>query len=107
LRYENGKIITDFTERASTDNSLKGIKKMYKENPEKALKLADEIIKNTYRTLMTRGQKGCYIYCEDKPLDEYLKSRINRCNGITYAIDENKESYGMIVAEDSEEYKYE
>ena len=40
LRYENGKIITDFTERASTDNSLKGIKKMYKENSEKALKLA-------------------------------------------------------------------
>ena len=80
---------------------------MYKENPEKALKLADEIIKNTYRTLMTRGQKGCYIYCEDKPLAEYLKRRINGCNGITYAIDENEESYGMMVAEDSEEYKYE
>lgn len=77
LRYENGQVITDFTKRAKTDNSLKGIKKMYKENPEKALKLADEIIKNTYRTLMTRGQKGCYIYCEDKNLAEYLKERIN------------------------------
>ena len=107
LRYENGKIITDFTERASTDNSLKGIKKMYKENPEKALKLADEIIKNTYRTLMTRGQKGCYIYCEDKPLAEYLKSRINRCNGIIYGVDEDNESDALMVAEDVEEYKYE
>lgn len=107
LRYENGKIITDFTERASTDNSLKGIKKMYKENPEKALKLADEIIKNTYRTLMTRGQKGCYIYCEDKPLAEYLKSRINRCNGITYPIDNEEDKYTMMVAEEGEEYKYE
>ena len=79
LRYENGKIVTDFTERASTDKSLFGIKKMYKENPEKALKIADEIIKNTYRTLLTRGQKGCYIYCEDKELAEYLKIRINDC----------------------------
>ena len=107
LKYENGKIIIDFTERASTDNSLKGIKKMYKENPEKALKLADEIIKNTYRTLMTRGQKGCYIYCEDKLLAEYLKSRINRCNGITYSVDEDEYYTELSVAEDSEEYRYE
>ena len=80
LRYENGKIITDFKERASTDNSLKGIRTMYKENPEKALKIADEIIKNTYRTLMTRGQKGCYVYCEDKELANYLRKRINKSN---------------------------
>lgn len=62
LRYENGKVITDFTKRAKTDQSLKGIKKIYKENPQKAQQLADEIIKNTYRTLMTRGMKGCYVY---------------------------------------------
>mgnify|MGYP001022560311 FL=1 len=49
---------------------------MYKENPEKALTIADEIIKNTYRTLMTRGMKGCYIYCEDKKLQEYFKERV-------------------------------
>ena len=107
LRYENEKIVTDFTKRAKTDNSLKGIKKMHNENPEKALELADEIIKNTYKTLMTRGQKGCYIYCEDNSLAEYLKSRINGYNEITYVIDENEESYSMMVAEDSEEYRYE
>ena len=77
LRYKDGKIVTDFTKRAKTDNSLKGIKKMYSEDPEKALKLADEIIRNTYRTLLTRGQKGCYIYCTDKQLSEYLKKRLN------------------------------
>ena len=64
----------------STDNSLKGIKTMYKNDPEKALKIADEIIKNTYRTLMTRGQKGCYVYCEDKALANYLRNRINQSN---------------------------
>ena len=62
MRYEDGHIVTDFTKRASTDQSLKGIKKLYKEDPEFALAEADEIIKNTYRTLMTRGMKGCYVY---------------------------------------------
>ena len=65
IRYEAGHVVTDFTKRASTDQSIKGLKKMYKENPEEALDRADEIIKNTYRTLMTRGMKGCYIYCTD------------------------------------------
>jgi hypothetical protein len=73
MRYENGHIVTDFTKRAKTDQSLKGIKKMYKENPKFALKEADEIIKNTYRTLMTRGMKGCYVYCTDENLAEYLR----------------------------------
>ena len=76
MRYENGKVVTDFTERASTDQSMKGIKKLYKENPEKANKLADEIIKNTYRTLMTRGMKGCYVYCVDDNLREYLREQV-------------------------------
>lgn len=106
LRYENGQVITDFKERASTDNSLKGIKTMYRNDPEKALKIADEIIKNTYRTLITRGQKGCYIYCEDKLLAKYLKDRINRCIGKVYSINK-KVSNQINVAEDSEEYKYE
>ena len=73
MRYENGHIVTDFTKRAKTDQSLKGIKKLYKENPDFALKEADEIIKNTYRTLMTRGMKGCYVYCTDRKLAEHLK----------------------------------
>ena len=78
IRYENGQIVTDFTERAKTDQSLKGIKGRYKENPEEALNLADEIIKNTYRTLMTRGMKGCYIYCEDPNLEKYFKERVSK-----------------------------
>ena len=78
LRYRDGKVITDFTKRARTDQSLKGIRKMYKENLAEAEKVADEIIKNTYRTLMTRGMKGCYVYCEDKELSNYLKERLKK-----------------------------
>lgn len=76
LRYDDG-IITDFTKRAKTDQSIKGLKGLYAKDPQKALKIADRIIKNTYRTLLTRGQKGCYIYCVDEKLKEYLKLRLN------------------------------
>ena len=76
LRYEDGHLVTDFTKRAKTDQSLKGIKKLYKEDKKKAELLADKIIKNTYRTLLSRGQKGCYIYCVDHNLSEYLKKRL-------------------------------
>lgn len=76
IRFEDGHIVTDFTKRARTDQSLKGIKKLYKENPEEAKRRADEIIKNTYRTLLTRGMKGCYVYCEDKKLAEHFKNRM-------------------------------
>ena len=76
MRYENGEIITDYSKRAKTDQSMKGIKGLAKEDPEKANQLADEIIKNTYRTLMTRGMKGCYVYCTDSELAAYLKERL-------------------------------
>lgn len=78
LRFENGKIVTDFTMRANTDQSLKGIKSLYKKEPQKAEEIADEIIKNTYRTLMTRGMKGCYVYCVNKNLADYLKERLEK-----------------------------
>ena len=76
MRYENGKVITDFTRRAKTDQSLKGIRSLYKKDPQQALQRSDEIIRNTYRTLLTRGMKGCYIYCTDEKLREYLKARL-------------------------------
>ena len=107
LRYEKNKVVTDVTERAKTDQSIKGIYKIYQQDFEKAEKIADEIIKNTYRTLMTRGQKGCYIYCTDKKLSEYLKKRLNQNNEIIYKIDEEENIPMLMVAEDEEEYRYE
>jgi DUF2075 family protein len=85
MRYENGKIITDFAARAKTDKSLSGIKKLYKENRNEALERSEEIIKNTYKVLMTRGMKGCYIFCEDKELQKYLSYRLEVMkNNITF-----------------------
>jgi uncharacterized protein len=42
--------------------------------PKRARELADRIIKNTYRTLMTRGQEGCYVYCVDGETNEWFRS---------------------------------
>lgn len=78
IRYENGEVITDYTKRAKTDQSLKGIKKIAKDNPKLAQEMADEIIRNTYRTLMTRGLKGCFIYCTDENLVGYFRKRLER-----------------------------
>ncbi len=75
LRYENGRVVADCTKRAKTDTSLNGLKKLLEENPEEGRRREDELIKNTYRTLMTRGMKGCYVYCTDPGLQAYLRHR--------------------------------
>lgn len=76
MRYENGQIVTDVTKRSINDQSVKGFKSLIAQNRHKAFQEADEIIKNTYRTLLTRGMKGCYIYCCDKPLAEYFVAQL-------------------------------
>ncbi|MFG6146822.1 DNA/RNA helicase domain-containing protein [Halobacillus sp. B23F22_1] len=98
LIFQDGEVKTDYTKRAKTDSSLRGIKKMSKEDPEKAFREADVIIRNSYRTLMTRGQKGCYIYCTDKDLQEYLERRVKKLR--LEIIDEKNYS----VAEEQERY---
>ena len=99
MRYENGHIVTDFFKRAKTDQSIKGLKGMYKKEPEKALALADEIIKNTYRTLMTRGMKGCYIYCTDEGLREYIRRRLKVTEENTDAYSYTDSCEGLMAAE--------
>ena len=103
LICENDEVKTDFTKRAKTDNSLKGIKKMMKAEPQKAAKLADEIIRNTYRTLLTRGQKGCFAYCTNKELELYLRKRLTEIK-ISY---EPNEFFGEpeMVAEKPRKYE--
>lgn len=73
LIVRDGQVITQPEKRASTDKSIHGWKKLMKEEPHLTSARLDMIIKNTYRTLMTRGQKGCYIYCTDKETQEYFK----------------------------------
>jgi DUF2075 family protein len=76
LIVRDGKVITDAGQRDGRDKTIRGYKKLLKEDSEKAKTLTDEIIKNTYRTLMTRGQKGCYLYCTDQETNEYFSALI-------------------------------
>ncbi|MFZ5542586.1 MAG: DNA/RNA helicase domain-containing protein [Pseudomonadota bacterium] len=76
LVYRDGRLVTQPKERAKMDASLKGLGKMMKSDPHHARATADRLIKNTYRTLMTRGMRGCYVHCTDSALAAYLRSRV-------------------------------
>lgn len=80
LVVRNGRVVTRPEFRSKMDSTLKGYKKAFREDPAAATSKADRIIKNTYRTLMTRGQKGCYIYCTDEETAEYFARVIPAAN---------------------------
>ena len=76
LVVRNGEVVCRPEKRATTDKSIFGWKRLLKEKPVEGNNQLDLIIKNTYRTLMTRGMKGCYIYCTDTETADYFRSRL-------------------------------
>lgn len=78
LVIRNGEIVTNPKLRARTDTSLNGYGKDSKLYPDKATQKADAIIKNTYRTLMTRGLKGCYVYSTDAETAQTIKNLLEQ-----------------------------
>ena len=66
---KNGLVITDKT-AISTDDRSSGIRNARDDE-------ARRLILNTYKTLLTRGQKGCFVYCEDDNLRDYFRTMIN------------------------------
>lgn len=80
----NGRVITRAEKRAQQDRSIRGYKTLLKEHPDHARSQADQIIKNTYRTLMTRGQKGCFVYAADIETQEYFAAFSNAQDDIKH-----------------------
>lgn len=76
LAVNRGELVTVPNARAKTDKSLHGFIKEAKENRIAAESKADEIIRNTYRTLMSRGMKGCYVFFTDPEVKDYFQSRL-------------------------------
>jgi len=35
-----------------------------------------DLVKNTYRVLLTRGMKGCYVHFMDKNTERFVRSRM-------------------------------
>lgn len=54
-----------------------------------------DLVKNTYRVLLSRGMKGCYVYFMDKDTERFFKSRISKLS----AGSEEKIRPSEIVAE--------
>jgi DUF2075 family protein len=76
LRVVDGRLVTDPSARAKTDKSLSGYVKESQIDPVGANLKADEIIRNTYRTLMSRGMKGCYVYFTDPRTAKYFRNQL-------------------------------
>ena len=73
LIVRNRNVLTDTTAVSKSDHSS-GIRTC------KDKTKANRLIRNTYKVLLSRGQKGCYVYCEDDELRDYLRERISLCN---------------------------
>jgi DUF2075 family protein len=57
-----GDVATYPESRSRNDRSIFGWKSLMRSDPENTRRQLDSIIRNTYRTLMTRGTKGCAIW---------------------------------------------
>ncbi len=73
LFVRDGKVLVNPSRHPGRDKALQGYKKLLKEKPEEGQRIVEMIIKNTYRTLLTRGAKGCYVWAEDKETNDWLK----------------------------------
>lgn len=71
MKYRNGKVVFDCEEHSKDDHTYMNVD--FKRTPDNIAK-ANKFIRNAYNVLLTRGMKGCYIYCEDKALGEYLEN---------------------------------
>jgi len=71
LAWRDGQLITDPSKRSKQDRSIRGYKSQAKSNPEIHDRV-DRITRNTYKTLMSRGMKGCYVYICDRKLERRL-----------------------------------
>jgi uncharacterized protein len=76
LVVRDGSIVTDATKRDRHDQTVKGYKKALAAGNPTIRQQADRVIKNTYRTLMTRGMRGCFVYSEDEETRAYFASRL-------------------------------
>jgi DUF2075 family protein len=80
LAVSDGHLVGRPEFRAKHDKSLQGFKKALREGEDGVVEKADRLIRNTYRTLMTRGMKGTFIYCTDKNVAKFLRESLQNTN---------------------------
>lgn len=70
---DQGNVVTFVEHRASEDRTVWGWKALAEIDPVGTRTKLDTIIKNTYRTLMTRGMKGCFVYSTSEKVRHHLR----------------------------------
>lgn len=80
VALREGRLVGVPENRASTDQSLRGYKQALQDDESSAREHADMLIRNTYRTLLTRGAMGTFIYCTDPEVAEYLREKLREAN---------------------------
>jgi len=76
LVVRDGHLLVNPTARARSDKSLTGWRQALARNPEVTQQRVSRLIRNTYRTLMSRGMKSCWVFACDTELQGYLRDRI-------------------------------
>jgi uncharacterized protein len=78
LVIRNGQWLDYPDRRARQDSSIKGYGKLLLTDRLNGERRIREVIRNTYRTLMTRGARGCYVYSVDRETNAFLQSAMGR-----------------------------
>lgn len=76
LVVRNGVVQGDPSQRSSMDRSIYGYKQVLRDQPIEGARRLTQIIQNTYRTLLTRGIRGCYVYCTDPETQAHFRARV-------------------------------
>lgn len=71
--YETGEVVACYDEYKDVSGKA-GLKNDVEE--------LTKLIKNIYKILLSRGTKGCYLYCRNYGLQQYIKSRMGIENSL-------------------------
>lgn len=73
LVYRHDRVQTDWRARSVSDRLMGGLQARVRLRMEEQEE-ADDVIRNTYRVLLTRARKGCFVWCADRALGRHLQA---------------------------------
>jgi DUF2075 family protein len=76
LVFRDGQLLVNPAARARSDKSLSGWRAALATDSEGTEERVSRLIRNTYRTLMSRGMKSCWVFACDPVLQGYLRERL-------------------------------
>jgi len=77
LVVRDGELRVDPGARARSDKSLSGWRQALVTDPEATEERVSRLIRNTYRTLMSRGMKSCWLFACDPELQAFLQHKLD------------------------------